>query len=176
MIRKLYNILSLTLIIGSPLLLNNVFWQFWQFELWNTSTILNTDINNAVNTDVWNSSIWDPLRQWAYQIVSSDDWNYTLNGIVDNDSEITQHSTALNRTLWIINNIINWALGMLSLIALVYLIVHGFIIITAAWDETKYKKWLKWIKYATIAIVWIWLSWFIISWIFRIIEGITTGT
>jgi len=165
--------ISLALIFGSLALLNNA---FWQFELWNTSTILTTDINEAVNTDVWSATIWDPIRQWAYQVVRSDDWDYTLAWIVDNDNEITQHSTALNRTLWIINNIINRALGILSLVALIYLIVHWFIMITAAWDETKYKKWLKWIKYAAIAIAWIWLSRFIISLIFRIIEGITTGT
>lgn len=168
---KRYNIVSFVLIFSSLTLLNNV---FGQFELWNTSTILTTDINEAVNTDVWSTTIWDPIRQWAYQVVSSDDWDYTLNWIVDSDDEITQHSTALNRTLGIVNNIINWALGMLSLVALIYLLFHGFIMVTAAGDEAKYKKGLKWIKYAAIAIGWIWLSWFIVSLIFRIIKGITT--
>ncbi len=163
-------ILSILFIWNSLFILNNT---FWQFELGNTSTILNTDVNSAVNTDIWWTTIWDPIRQWAYQVVKSDDWNYTLEWIVDNDYEITQHSTALNRTLWIIRNIINRALWMLWLVALVYLLVHWFMIVTAAWDETKYKKWLKWIKYAAIAIWGIWLSWFIISFIFRIITNIT---
>lgn len=165
---KLYNIASTIVIFGSLILLSGV---FWNFELWNTSTILTTDINEVIDTNVWNSTISDPLRQWAFQAVSSDEWDYVIGWIVGNDNEITEHETALNRTLWIIKNIINWALWMLSLVAIIYLLAHGFIIVTAAWDDAKYKKWLKGIKYAAIAIAWIWLSWFIISWIFRIIKG-----
>jgi hypothetical protein len=32
---------------------------------------------------------------------------------------------------------------MLSLVALIYLLFHGFIMVTAAGDEAKYKKGLK---------------------------------
>jgi hypothetical protein len=167
--KNIYHIFSLIFISFSFLLLSNV---FGQFELWNTSTILNTDINSTLDTNVWWSDIWNPLRQWAYQVVSSDDWNYTLEWIINNDNEISEHNQALEKTLWIIKNIINWALWMLSLVALVYLLVHWFMMVTAAWDEAKFKKWLKWIKYAAIAIAGIWLSWFIVSFIFRIIKNI----
>lgn len=163
-------ILSILFIANSIFMINST---FWQFELWNTNTILNTDANSAINTDIWWGTIWDPIRQWAYQIVKSDDWNYTLEWIVDNDNEITQHSTALNRTLGIIKNIINRALWLLGIVALIYLLVHWFIVLTAAWDESKYKKWIKWIKNAGIAIWWIWLSRFIVSFIFWIITNIT---
>jgi len=139
--------------------------------LWNTSTILNTDINQAVNTDLWSNTIWDPLRQWAYQVVHSDDWLHELWWIIDNSTQITDHNTALNRTLEIIKNIINYALGLLSLVALIYMIYHGFLMLSAAWDESRYKNWFKWIKNAIIAIAGIWLSRFIISLIFRIIEN-----
>ena len=163
-------ILSILFIWNSLFMLNNA---LWQFELGNTSTILNTDVNSAINTDLWWWTIGDPIRQGAYQMVKSDDGNYTIEGIVDSDNEITAHSTALNRTFWIIRNIINRALWMLWLVALIYLLVHGLMILTALWDETKYKKWLKWIKYAAIAIWGIWLSWFIISFMFRVIKNIT---
>ncbi len=163
-------ILSILFIINSIFLLNNT---FGQLELWNTSSILNTNIDSTIDTNIWGSTIGNPIREWAYQIVHSDDWNYIIEWIVDSDTEITAHSTALDRTLGIIKRIINWALWLLSLVALVYLIVHWFMIITAAWDDTKYKKWMKWIKNAAIAIWGIWLSWFIISFIFRIINNIT---
>lgn len=128
----------------------------------------------AIDTDLWNgsSSISNPLREWAYQVVHSDDGNHTVWGIINNDAEISTHDTAMNRVLKIIKNIINRALWMLWLVALAYIILHGFIILTAAGDDSKYKKWMKWIKNAAIALAGIGLSWFIVSFIMRIIVNI----
>ena len=58
---------------------------------------------------------------------------------------------------------------MVGLVALVYLIYHGFLILTAAGDETQYKKGLKGIKFAAIAMVGIGASWLIVSAIFWLI-------
>ena len=167
----IYNMTSLILCLFSLFLLSNV---YWQFQLWNNNTILNTDINQTVNTDLWAWTIWDPIRQWAYQIIKSDDWNYEIWWVLDSHNEITTHKTALNRTFGIITSIINYALYLVSLVALIYLLWHWFIILTASWDDAKYKKWMKWIKYATIALLGIWLSRFIISLIFRIVENIAS--
>ncbi len=172
--KRIYHMFSFVFIISSSVLLTSTFWQW--FELWNTSTILNTDVNDAINTDNgdW-TTIWDPIREWAYQIVHSSDEEHQIWWIINNDQEITEHSVALGATLDIIKNIINYALWLLSLVALIYLILHGFMIVTAGWDDEKYKKWLAWIKYAIIAIWGIWLSRFIISFIFWIIVEITTN-
>lgn len=172
--KRIYHIFSFIFIISSSVLLTNTFWQW--FELWNTSTILNTDVNEALNTDNGNgATIGDPIREWAYQVVHSNDNQYWLSWIINNDQEITEHSVALGKTLDIIKNIINYALWLLSLVALIYLILHGFMIVTAAGDDEKYKKWLAWIKHAVIAIWGIWLSRFVISFIFWIITNITTS-
>ena len=56
------------------------------------------------------------------------------------------------------------------MVALVYLIYHGFIMLTAAGDDAQYKKGLKGIKFAAIAIVGIGLSRLIVSGIFRLID------
>ncbi|MEI6773821.1 MAG: hypothetical protein WCL18_03220 [bacterium] len=40
----------------------------------------------------------------------------------------------------VIKTFINWMLGMLALIALVILIWGGFQMVTAAGEDTKYKK------------------------------------
>jgi threonine/homoserine/homoserine lactone efflux protein len=42
--------------------------------------------------------------------------------------------------LEIIQNVINYALGLLAVIALVYLLYHGFLIATAGNDDSKAKK------------------------------------
>ncbi|HKL43923.1 MAG TPA: hypothetical protein VJ892_01445 [Candidatus Absconditabacterales bacterium] len=169
--KKLCHIISFILVVSSFTLLTNVFGQ--GFELGNTSTILNTDMNDAINTDNGGGTIGDPIREGAYQIINSNDGDYEVGGIIND--EITDHDTALNNTLGIIIRIINYALGMLSLVALIYLLLHGFMMVTAAGDDAKYKKGLKGIKYAAIALAGIGLSRFIISFIFWIIENIATS-
>ena len=172
--KRIYHVFSFVFIISSSILLTSTFWQW--FELWNTNTILNTNVNEAINTDNWDwMTIWDPIREWAYQVVHSSDGDYEIWGIINNNQEIVEHSVALETTLDIIKNIINYALWLLSLVALIYLILHWFMMVMAWWDDAKYKKWLAWIKHAIIAIWGIWLSRFVISFIFWIIANITTN-
>ncbi|MEI6774905.1 MAG: hypothetical protein WCL18_09385 [bacterium] len=54
--------------------------------------------------------------------------------------KISSHQNAQNKTLDVIKNIINYALSMIALVALVYLIYHGFLMVTAAGEDTQYKK------------------------------------
>ena len=72
-----------------------------------------------------------------------------------------------------IKNFINWMLWLLSLIALIILLYGWFKMVTAAGDEWKYKDWFKIMKQAWIWLAIIWLSWFIVSIIFRVIRGAT---
>lgn len=170
---KITHTISWFLIVLGFFLLSNT---LGNFQLWRTTTILNTDINQAVDTNYNNWTISDPIRDWASQIVNPKDETTKLEWILSNekDEAITTHDDAVYKTMGIIKNIINRALWLLSFIALLYLIYHGIIMLTAAGDEWKFKKWLKWIKYAAIALAGIWLSWFIVSFIFRIITYITT--
>lgn len=72
-----------------------------------------------------------------------------------------------------VKNFINWMLGILALIALIMLIFWGFQMVTAAGDDGKYKKWFKILQQAGIGLAFIWLSWLVISLIFRLIGIIT---
>ncbi len=144
-------------------------------QLWQDELILNIDSENALNVYDNNNPISDPLRQWAYKIIDADSTNtisdQELWWIV-NPGQIQDHSTAMNSTMTIIKNIINYALWLISFIALVYLIYHWFLMVTAAWDDAQYKKWIKWLRLAAIALVWVWLSRLIVSFIFWIINYI----
>lgn len=145
-------------------------------QLWQDDIILNTDIDNALDIYDNNNPITDPLRQWAYKIIDADSTNTISNqelGWIINPGLIQDHWTAMNSTMTIIENIINYALWLLSIISLVYLIYHWFLMVTAAWDDTQYKKWTKWLKFAAIALVGIWLSWLIVSFIFWLINYVT---
>ena len=116
------------------------------------------------------SDISDPLRQWAYGTIDPEWWTGELWGVVGVGDPIYTHQNAKYKVMNIIKSIINYALWMVSLIALIYLIYHGFLIVTAAGDDTQYKKGLKGIKYAAIAMVGIGVSRLIVSWIFRLIN------
>ena len=165
-------IMSLFLVISGIIMLS---WNsFWYFYLWNINTIYTNNEWQAINTELraW-VDIWDPIREWAYNIIHSSDGSYKVEWIVKEDNPIETHWEALKDTLQIIKNVVNRALWMLSLVALVYIMIQWFIILTAAGDDNKQKKWMAGIKRAWLAIIWIGLSRFIISWIFRLVRWIS---
>lgn len=126
-----------------------------------TNHILTENKQQILNVD----GIEDPLRDGAYSVTQAPDQSSSLD-VVSATDKIGSHQKAQNKTMAIVKNIINYALWMVALIALVYLIYHGFLMVTASGDDTQYKQWLKGIKFATIAIVGIWTSWLIVSLIF----------
>lgn len=139
-----------------------------QLEIPWEATIYNDNQNQYIDA----SDISNPIRDGAYTAIQSPDNNEKITWVQGTNNKIEDHKTAQTQTLQIIKNLINYALGMVSLVALVYLIYHGIIIITAAGDDAQYKKWLKGIKFATIALIWIGFSWIIVSSVFRIINTV----
>ena len=80
----------------------------------------------------------NPLREGIFKAVESDDGT-EINNIL-NTGKITTFDDAEMGTLDIIKSFVNYALGLVSFVALIYLIYHGVMIITAAGDDSKYKK------------------------------------
>ena len=75
-----------------------------------------------------------------------------------------------------IKRFINRVLGILSLIALVILIRAGIKMLTAAWDDAKYKEWFKILKQVAFWLIFIWLARLMVSLIFWIIWLVTDDT
>ena len=73
----------------------------------------------------------------------------------------------------LITNIINWALGLLGLLALILLIYGGFIWMLAAGEEEKITKAQDIIKGAVIGLVIILASYGIASYVFNNLVNIT---
>ncbi len=69
----------------------------------------------------------------------------------------------------VIKSFINWMLGILALIALCILLRGGFQMVTAAGDDAKYKKGFKILQQAGIGLVFIGVSWLVVSVIFRLL-------
>lgn len=75
----------------------------------------------------------------------------------------------------IIKSFINWILGLLSLIALGMALYGGFQMVTAAGDDGKYKEGFKVLKQAAIGLIIVGFSWIIVSSIFWLIGGFSSG-
>lgn len=126
-----------------------------------------TNSTEDVFSDEFVDDEGNPIRQGIDGLVGN------IGGIFY-PQEIDNFDTAKDSTIGVIHTFINYALWLVSLIALIYLIVHGFMIMTAMGDEAKVKKWFAGIKTAGIAIAGIALSWLLVTLIFYVIGLITS--
>ncbi len=69
---------------------------------------------------------------------------------------------------------INWVLGILAFIALIVLLYGGFLMVTAAGEEEKYKKGFTILQQAAVGLILIGVARFILSLIFWLVN-LTTG-
>lgn len=74
----------------------------------------------------------------------------------------------------IVKQFINYALGLLGLIALIMLLWGGYKMVTSGGQEDAYKEGLKILKNAAIGIAFIAVSWFLVQFIFRVLGLITS--
>lgn len=131
-----------------------------------------TILTNEANYVVWQDpqQDWEPLRNGAAAIAEglwwTDEWIYF------DDIDSTQ--TAWDRTSSLISTVVNYALAIVWLVVLVYLLYHGFLALTAWSNSEQMNKWMQWIKYAFFALAGIGIAWFVISIILRFITLVTT--
>lgn len=79
---------------------------------------------------------------------------------------ITNKDQSGSQLLTTIQSTIKWILWFLATIAVVICLYWGFLMMTSAGDENKYKKGITVLKYAAIWLAVIGLSWIIVSAIF----------
>lgn len=86
-------------------------------------------------------------------------------------------SSDYNSSLWyilaIIQIAVNWILGILAFIALIYLLYCWFLVLSSWSNDKNASKWTSWIKTTVIAIVWIGLAWLVISAMIWLINYVT---
>lgn len=127
----------------------------------NTSTVYTKNEQEAVKTD--DICATDPLRCGMNNPGSK------IEGLYYNGPILTVYE-AQNQTLSYVQNIINRALSLLGVVALIYLLYYGFLVVTGMGDEAQTKKARKGLRTAAIAIAGIGLSWFIVSLIIYLID------
>ena len=116
----------------------------------------------------WNSNRYDWINEFWQNTTTAVGWVKT---IWTNETSTSWSATLLDT----IQRAINRVLWMLSFVALILCIRWGFQMLTAAWDDWKVKSGTKILKNAAIWLAVIWLSWLVVSFVFRIINR-TTGT
>jgi len=129
-------------------------------------TILTQDVD-----DVLSDEVSDVEWGWFAAGIDALVWcadGTGINGIICDPIEDT--GAARDTIAQLIQTIINYILALTGLVALIYLIYHGFLVLTAGDNEDRSKAGRKGVKYAFIAIAGIALSWFIIWFIFYIIS------
>lgn len=113
------------------------------------------------------------IRQGTHDIIHSESHQYQINNLITTQQSIDSQQDATQRTLQLIHKLINYALSLVSFIALIVLIFAGIQMITAGGDDGKFKAGSKALKKIAIAIIGIGISWIIISLIFRFLKTIS---
>ena len=116
----------------------------------------------------------DTWRKGAQDAIRSSDGNdkHRIDNLINSDAEITTQDDAQNRLLQVIWRLVNYALGLVSLISFVLLLVAGFTMVTNAGDDKAQEEGKKTLLKIARAIAGIAVSWLIISFIFWLIEQI----
>ena len=127
-------------------------------------TVITDNPDQVIGAEIRNSD--DPIRDGSYIIWENTDGIY-------NAEELTDTGTSREKTTNFIKGIVNYALWILGLIALIYMMYHGFLTLTAGADEEKYKKWREGVRYAAIALAGIGVAWFVVSGVFWLVYQFT---
>ncbi len=101
-------------------------------------------------------------------VVNEDSLLNRLTGLFFPSYEYTGSYRAIHYIKWIVNI----ALSFVSLIALI-LVIYGFYLMFFAKDEEGFGKAKKMLKWVTIALVIMWLSWIIVTFLFETQKTLT---
>lgn len=121
---------------------------------------LTKDDQKIINSD----DIDDPLRDGTHGAATQIDWLYKK------ETRITDFLQAESAALSFAQRIINWTLTIIWLVALIYLIIAGTKMVTAAGDEKKFKDWQRSLRTAAIALFGVWLSALLVNFIIYLID------
>jgi hypothetical protein len=116
--------------------------------------VITQKIEDVVGDEVRNSD--SVLRDGSYMLSEG------VEGIY-NDTKLEDTGTSWEKNANYIKGYINYFLSITGLIALLYLLYHGFMAVTAGTDEDQLKKGMEGVKYAGMAIIWIAVAWFVVS-------------
>lgn len=118
---------------------------------------------------------WGNLQQGDeatdYGKIFEEDAVSPSNSVVERIQKLLKVDYAWDqRATFFIKNAFNWFLAIIGMVALIVLIYAFYQMFTAEGNDEKFKEARKFVIWATIALFVIWLSWFIVSFLFNIFE------
>lgn len=136
---------------------------------WSTDKVITNEQKDVIGAEIRNSN--DTLRDGTELIA---EWV----GDADNNDkiyyeEVTTTGEGRDKTLDFVRALMNYALAIIGLIALLYIAYHGFLTLTAAGNDGQAGKGMEWMRYGAMALLGIAVSWFIVSILFWLIQQIT---
>ena len=116
------------------------------------------------------------IREGTHDIIHSAESDNKINNLLESNEKIETQGDATKKTINLVHRIINYALGLVSVVALIVLIYAGIQMTTAAGDDKKYQAGKSTLKSITIGIIGIGVSWLIVSFIFWLLNTMTKGS
>ena len=110
-------------------------------------------VRNTFYTGLWlliSSKTFANIDFWAWKVQEWIKWD-------SNTADVT------------IQNVLSNFFTFLYIIAVVFIIYAGFLILTAAWDDEKLKKWKTIMIQSVIWLVVIWLASSIVGWVIKVL-------
>lgn len=126
--------------------------------------ILNNSSDTIIQKDL------GTFREGSYDAIHSTDSKYQINNLIGTESKIESQADATKSTLSLVQRVVNFALGFVSVIALVLLLIAGFKMTTAAGDDKSFGSGKEKLITIAKAIAGIALSWMVISFIFWLLD------
>lgn len=113
-----------------------------------------------------------PIEQGAWN-----PWTNLAGDAFTNQGEVlTDSEDAWTMAMNLIRGIVNYALWLIALVALLYLLYHGFLALTAGTNNEKMQQGLSGIKYAWMALAGVAVARFLISIVIFVLDLIITST
>lgn len=125
---------------------------FWSVDAWFKDELKDL-FKKSDHIPYCNDLDWDDcwLNEWISQIRDIED--------IENDRSASEY----------IQDVVQYLLSFLFLVAILIIIYAWFTILVAAWDEEKVKKWKSMIIYAVIWIFIIFVAWPLSDFIFSVL-------
>ncbi len=141
---------------------------------WPISGLGDPDITKTLTSDpskvIDDSSITgNPIIAGSNTVVGKNLW---FKGKVEwlFDVVNTSYASVLSATMQKVQNFTNWALGLLALICVIYLVYHGVMMLIKFDDDKAQSEALWSIKTVAWVLGGIWLSWMIVTFAFYIVS------
>lgn len=143
----------------------------------NSNSLWFFDFSDNYRSDSYNCAIGKPITDIEDSPIEKGAGNpgTELKGsaFTNNWTVLTDTEESWEKTLNYVRGLVNYALWIIGLVALLYLIYHAVLTVTAGTDDGQAQKWREGMKYAAYALIGLGVARFLVSMIIFLINLVT---